>query len=68
MVDSGALFHSTPHRNHFHDYAQGDFGKVCLGDDKPLDIIGKGKVLIKLENGNQWLLIYVKHVQGLKKI
>ena len=66
MVDTGALFHATPHRKHFHDYVQGDFEWVCLGDEKPLDIIGKGKVLIKLENGNQWLLNDVKDVIGLK--
>ena len=38
-----------------------------MGDERPLDIIGKGKVLINLENGNQWLLKDVKHVVGLKK-
>ena len=36
-------------------------------DERPLDIIGKGKVLINLENGNKWLLKDVKHVVGLKK-
>ena len=44
VVDSGDLFHDTPHRNFFQDYAQGDFGQVCLGDDKPCNIVGKGKV------------------------
>jgi hypothetical protein len=38
-----------------------------LGDERALDIIAKGKVLINLENGNQWLLKDVKHVVGLKK-
>lgn len=66
VVDSGALFHATPHRKHFHDYVQGNFGQVCLGDERPLDIIGKGKVMINLENGNQCLLKDVKHVVGLK--
>ena len=37
-----------------------------MGDGKPLDIIGKGKVLIKIENGNQWLLKEVNHVIGLR--
>lgn len=37
-----------------------------MGDDKPLDIIGKGKVMIKLENGNKWLLKEVKHVPGIR--
>ena len=67
MVDSGASFHATPYRKHFHDYVQGNFGQVCLGDERALDIIGKGKVLINLENGNQWLLNDVNHVVGLKK-
>ena len=38
-----------------------------MGDERPLDIIGKRKVLIKLTNGNQWFLKDVKHVSGLKK-
>ena len=67
VVDLGALFHATTHRKYFHYYVQGCFGQVCLDDEKPLDIIGKGNVLIKLENGNQWLLKDVKHVVGLKK-
>jgi hypothetical protein len=35
VVDSGALFHATPHRKHFLDYVQGDFGQVHFGDDAP---------------------------------
>ena len=67
MVDLVALFHATPHRKYFQDYVQGDFGQVCLGDDKPCDIVGKGKVKIKLENGNQCLLNEVTHVPDLRK-
>jgi hypothetical protein len=26
VVDSGASFHSTPHRKNFLDYVQGDYG------------------------------------------
>ena len=66
VVDLGDLFHATPHRKHFHDYVQVNFGQICLGDERPLDIIGKCKVMIKLENGNKWLLKDVKHVVGLK--
>jgi len=53
VVDSGASFHATPDRKHFHDYVQGDFGQVRLSDDKPCKIIGMGKVFIKQQNGNQ---------------
>ena len=38
-----------------------------MRDERALHVIGKGKVLIKLENGNQWLLKNVKNVVGLKK-
>ena len=67
VVNSGDSFHATPHRNHFHDYVQGDFGQVYLGHDKPLDIIGKRKVFVKSENGNQWFLKDVKPPLGLRK-
>ena len=47
MVDSGASLHATLDKKYFHDYVQGDFGQVRLGDDKPCIIVGMGKVLVK---------------------
>eukprot|EP00253_Pinus_taeda_P006513 PITA_06513 len=67
VVDSGASFHATPDKKYFHDYVQGDFGQIRLGDDKPCKIVGMGKVLVKQRNGNQWLLKEVRHVPDLKK-
>jgi hypothetical protein len=67
VVDSGASFHSTPHRKHFLNYVQGDFGQVHLGDDAPCKIVGMGKVKIKQRSGNQWLFKEVRHVPYLKK-
>ena len=52
-VDLGDSFHATPHRKFFHDYIQGDFGHVLLGDDEPCKIDGKGKGQIKLNNGSE---------------
>ena len=52
VVYLGALFHATPHRKHFLDYFQGDFGQVHLGDDAPCKIVGMGKVQIIQKNGN----------------
>ena len=48
VLDSGASFHATPHRGYFIDYVQGDFGLVYLGDNEPYQIVGKGKIKIKL--------------------
>jgi hypothetical protein len=67
VVDSRASFHATPHRKHFMDYVQGDFGQVHLGDDAPCKIVGMGKVKIKQRNGNQWLLKEVRHAPYLRK-
>lgn len=47
VVDSGASFYATTNRKHYHDYVQGDFGQVRLGDDKPCKIIGMGTIFIK---------------------
>jgi hypothetical protein len=67
VVDSGALFHATPHRKHFLDYVQGDFGQVHLGVDAPCKIVGMGKVKIRQSNGNQWLLKELIHVRDPRK-
>jgi hypothetical protein len=67
VVDSGSSFHAIPHRKHFLDYVQGDFGQVHLGDDAPCKIVGMGKVKIKQCNGNQWLLKEVIHLPDLRK-
>ena len=53
MVDLGASFHATPDKKYFHDYVQGYFGQVHLGDDKTCKIVGMGKFLLKQHNGNQ---------------
>ena len=65
VLDSGASFHATPHRGYFIDYVQGDFGLVYLGDNEPCQIVGKGKIKIKLQNGNHWLLHERRHVPNL---
>jgi hypothetical protein len=68
VVYSGASFHATPHRKHFLDYVQSDFGQIHLGDDAPCKIVGMGRVKIKQRNGNQWLLKEVRHVPDIRKI
>ena len=65
VVDLGAS--CTPHRKFFYDYVQGDFGHVLLGNDEPCKIVGKGKVWIKLNNGNDWLLKDVRHIPAMKR-
>ena len=54
VVDARASCHATPHRKFFHDYVQGDFGHVLLGDDEPCKIVGMGKARTKLNNVNDF--------------
>ena len=52
ILDFGNSFHATPHRGYFINYVQGDFRLVYQGDNETCQIVGKGKVKIKLQNGN----------------
>ena len=38
-----------------------------MGDDETCKIIGMGKVHIKLNNGNEWLLKYVRNILSMKR-
>jgi hypothetical protein len=40
LVDSGASFHMTPHREWLCEYERYDGGNVFLGDDSTTKIIG----------------------------
>ena len=47
--------------------SKGDFEYVYLGDDKACQVVGEGKVLTKLQNGNQWVLNHVRHIVDLRR-
>ena len=66
VVDSWDSCHATPHRKFFHDYVQGYFGDVLLGGDEPCKIVGMGKVHMKLNNGNEWMLKDVRNIPSMK--
>ena len=66
-MNSGASFHTTPHREIIQNYAAGDFGKVYLTDDSTLDVVGMGDVQILLPNGSVWLLEKVRHIPDLRR-
>jgi hypothetical protein len=43
LVESGASFHMTPHRDWFCEYERYDGGNIFLGDDSTTRIIRQGK-------------------------
>ena len=56
VLDSGASFQTTPHREIIQNYVASDFGNVYLVDGATLDVMGMGDVRILLPNGSVWLL------------
>ena len=66
-MDSGASFHTTPHREIIQNYVTGDFGKMYLADSSALDVVGMGDVQILLPNGSVWLLEKVQHIPDLRR-
>ena len=63
----GASCHDTHNRKYFHDYVQGDFGHVLLGDDEPCKIVGMGELRINLKSGGEWMLKYVRNIPSMKR-
>ena len=65
LVDSSASFHMTSHRNWFSKYEEFDGGKVYLGDDSHLKIVGQGQVTIIFPDGQVKGINRVMHIPGL---
>ena len=66
-MDSGASFHTTPHREIIQNYVAGDFGKMYLANGSALDVVGMGDIWILLPNGSVWLLEKVRHIPELRR-
>lgn len=68
LIDSGASFHFTPHREWFCEYEKYDSGvDVFLGDDKMARIVGCRKVKLKLQGGRVRTLLGVQHIPALAR-
>jgi hypothetical protein len=67
LVDTGASFHMTPHREWLSEYERYDGGNVFLGDDSTTRIIGRGKVKLRLLYGSIRTLPGVLHIPKLAK-
>ena len=66
LIDSGASFHMTPHREWFSEYEKYN-GNVFLGDDSPKKIMGRGRVKLLLNDGRIRTLPGVLHIPGLAR-
>ena len=64
LIDSGAYFHMTPHKEWFYEYESYN-GNFFLGNDLLMKIIGHGKVKLLLNDGRIKALPGVFHIPGL---
>jgi hypothetical protein len=67
LIDSGASFHMTPHREWFYEYEKYDGGNVFLANDSTTRIIGKGRVKLRLIDGRIRTLLGVLHIPGMAR-
>ena len=67
LIDSGASFHFTPHREWFCEYEKYDGGDVFLGDGRKARIVGHRKVKLKLQGGRVRTLPSVLHIPTLAR-
>jgi len=67
LIDSGASFHFTPHRELFCEYEKYDGGEFFFGDDKKAKIVGRRKVKLNLQGGRIKTLLGVLHILALAR-
>ena len=66
VIDSGASYHITPHREMFESYASGDFGKVKMANHVMTKAVGIGNVVLVSDTGYKLVLRDVRHVPDIR--
>jgi hypothetical protein len=67
LINSGASYHMTPHKEWFSEYEKYDGGDVFLGDDSTTKILGRGRVKLLLNDGRIITLPGVLHIPKLAR-
>jgi hypothetical protein len=67
LIDSGASYHMTPHREWFSEYEKYDGGDIFLGDDLTTNILGHGRVKLLLKYGRIRTLPGVLYIPKLAR-
>nr|XP_040249189.1 uncharacterized protein LOC120966742 [Aegilops tauschii subsp. strangulata] len=66
VVDSGASFHITSHKEYFTSYTSGVTGQVRMGNSGSSAIVGKGSICIETNTGCGLVLDDVRHVPDIR--
>jgi hypothetical protein len=66
VVNSGASFHITSHKEYFTSYTNGVTGQVRMGNSGSLTIVGKGIICIETNTGCRLVLDKVRHIPDIQ--
>jgi hypothetical protein len=67
LIDSGASFQMTPHKEWFYKYERYEGGYVFLGDDLTTKIVERAIFLLILQDGRSRTLPSVLHIPCLER-
>jgi hypothetical protein len=67
LIDSGASYHMTPHREWLCEYERYEGGEVFSRDDSTTKIFKRGRVGLILKDGRSRTLPGVLHILGLER-
>ena len=65
VIDYGASFHVSSHRDFFTSYRTGDFGNVRMGNSGVSKIVGIRDICLETSIGNKLVLKDVRHVPDI---
>ena len=68
VLDSTCTFHMCPKKEWFYNLEESELGLVVMGNDQTCEILGKGKIKLKLLDGTIRFLNEVRYVPELKRI
>jgi hypothetical protein len=66
VVDSGASFHITLHKEYFTSYTSGITGQVRMGNSGSSTIVGKGSICFETNTGCRLVLDDASHVPDIR--
>ncbi|KAG8376937.1 hypothetical protein BUALT_Bualt09G0116000 [Buddleja alternifolia] len=66
IIDSGASYHITPHRDMFTSYTSGNFGRVRMANHGVTEVIGMGNINLETDTGCRLILRDVRHIPNIR--
>ncbi|VFQ72031.1 unnamed protein product [Cuscuta campestris] len=66
VIDSGAMLHVTPRKEFFTSLKAGSFGKLKMGNDAVVEVVGIGDVCLVTQMGTKLLLKDVRYAPDVR--